>query len=280
MSLLVFPSFPTSQWDIAFPIKQSPRYNTIIQTAASGRGEIRIPTMQFPLWDFSFPIQYLRGDMWGTGTAWQNFVNFLMGVQGQAADWLFLHPYDSYVGSYTVTGALTGAFVTRERVVQNSTGASAQLIGSTSTLMTISFYTSGSPDNSHVWVGQTSGATFTPSATPALASSQAFATGDGATTAFTMFRTLITSGAQDMIQNFVNPPNIYDNGSLVNPANYTIDQYGTITFTVAPVAAHTIAWAGQFYYRCRFLEDFWDSLQEDYRGFWSLSELKFRSVLL
>lgn len=282
MSLLVFPTFPATGFDITFPIKQTPLYNTITQTPASGRGELRISTMQFPRWDFAFKIDFLKGDNQGTNTAWQQLLNFFMGVQGAASDWLFLHPYDNIAGSYSVSGGITsGNFIVREQVTQTSTGATAQLISvATAGPLIIGPYTAGTPDNSHTWVGQKSGAVFTPSTAPALSTSQAFATGDGSTKPFSIIRSLVTGGAQDLVQNFVFAPSIYDNGAIVNPVNYTIDQYGTITFTVAPTAGHTLSWTGQFYYRCHFLDDFWDQLHEDFYQLWSIGEIKFRSVLL
>lgn len=209
MSLLIFPAFAPGQFNWTFPIKQTPLFNTIIQTPASGRGELRIPTMQFPRFDFVVDLSYLKGDAQGVNTAWQKIYNFFMAVQGAASDWLFLHPWDNSV-----------------------------------TL-------------------------------------QAIAVGDGATVAFTMFRTFISSGAQDLQQNFVSPPSIYVNGILKTVVtDYTIDQYGTLTFVVPPPATQVVAWTGQFYYRCHFLDDSWSDLEERWYQVWSQHSLKFRSVLL
>lgn len=208
MSQLVFPSFQAPNWNYTWPIKQTPVFNTIIQTPATKRGELRISTTQFPLWNFIFDISYLKGDAQGSATAWQTLVDFYMRVQGAASDWLFLHPYDHQV--------------------------TAQPIG----------------------------------------------TGDATTTEFTMYRTLISGGAQDLIQNFVSAPEIFLNGVLQSGSSYTIDQFGTITFNTAPGAGVVITWTGQFYYRCRFMDDQWGSLQEDLFQIWSNHELKFISVLL
>lgn len=281
MSLLVFPL--NFQSTVGFPIKQTPVFNTITQTPASGRGEIRISTTQFARWDFVIDFSYIRGDASGANTVWQQLINFYMAVQGAASDWLFLHPYDSLIGSYNVTGSVTsGHFIANEVVVQTSTGATATILFAVtgSNVMMIGAYSLGTPDNSHTLVGQTSGAVYTPSSVPTLNSSQAIATGDGVTTAFTLYRTFVTGGAQDITQNFVFAPLIYDNGSLVNSANYTIDQYGTLTFTVAPVAGHTISWVGQIYYRCHFMQDSWDSLEETLFQYWEATGIKFRSVIL
>lgn len=208
MSLLVFPAFTFGQWDYQFPIKQTPLFKTITQTPASGRGELRIPLMQFPRWDFVFDISFLMGDATTDNSAWQQFTNFYMAVFGAASDWLFTHPFDN-----TVTD---------------------QVIG----------------------------------------------TGDGITTEFTMFRTLVTSGAEDLIQNFQAPPSIYLSGVLQDSDTYDINQYGTLTFNTAPDEGVTISWTGAFYYLCHFMTDSFDSLQLELKAIWSNHEVKFRSILL
>lgn len=68
----------------------------------------------------------------------------------------------------TIAGAVSsGTFLANEQVTQNSSGAFANLIGAVPSAgpMVIGALT-GDPDNSDDWVGQTSGATFTPSAVP------------------------------------------------------------------------------------------------------------------
>lgn len=286
MSLLVFPL--TFSGNVGFPIKTTPKFNTIIQPSASGRGWVRIPTMQFPLWEFVLDISFLSGDAQGTydgsvvagGTQWQKLVNFYMAVQGSASDWLFLHPYDNSVGTFTVAGSLTsGRFIVGEAIVQSVTSAQANFVSFIGSTFTTTGY-SGTPNNSNTWVGQTSGAVYTPSATPVLVTSMPFGTGDGSTTAFSITRTILSGGAQDLIQNFVTPPLIYDNGSLVSSANYSIDQYGTITFNTAPLSGHIVGWTGLFYFRCFFKTDSWDNLEEQFYQIWEMKELKFESVLL
>ncbi len=68
----------------------------------------------------------------------------------------------------TVAGAVSsGTFVANEQVVQESSNASANLIGTVPQggPMLIGAIT-GDPDDTHDWTGQASGATFTPSAAP------------------------------------------------------------------------------------------------------------------
>jgi hypothetical protein len=259
-------------------------YNTITQVPASGRGVIQIPTMEFPLWNFTWDISYIFGDNQPTSvnSAWQTLVNFLMAVQGGGATWLFLHPWDNIVGSYRVTGSVTsGPFAANEQLIQNVSDARAILVGTvTGSSPLILGALTGTADGTHTWVGQTSGAVYAPSAAPVLNTSQAIATGDGLTLAFSMIRTIVTAGAQDLVQNFVNPPAIYLTGVLQSSSTYAIDQYGTITFTTAPGAGVVISWIGQMYYRCRFLKDEWDDLEEFLYQIWSQKALNFRSVLL
>jgi len=212
MSLLVMPTF--AQIGVTWPIKKTPIFSTVVQTPASGRGELRIPLMLFPRWDFVLKTEYIKGDAQSpiaSPSNWQILVNFYMQQQGAASDWLFLDPYDNTVSNTT-----------------------PQVIG----------------------------------------------TGDGTTTQFAIYRQLATGGALDLIQNYVSAPTIYVNGSAVSSSTYTINQFGVITFNSAPPNTQPVAWSGQFYYRCRFLEDSWSDLQEDFYQIWSLDGLKFRSVLL
>ena len=285
MPFLIFPlTFPSN---VAFPIRQTPRFNSIIQVPASGRGPIQIPTMNFPLWDFDLDVSYITGDNQGSNTQWQQLINFYMSVQGAAGRWLFLHPWDNIIGSYTVAGTLASGsrFTTRETVIQTSTGATVQEITVSSTQLTIGPWNPAqTPDNSHTWVGQTSGAIFTPSGTPVLSTSQSIGTGDGTSAAFSMVRSFTTGGAQDLIQQFVYAPSIYVAGSLkILNTDYTgPDQFGTLTFIAGhiPTAGQNISWTGSFQYLCSFEEDKWTNLQEDYYQIWKLEGLKFHSVLL
>src|ERR1700733_3422903 len=118
MPYLIFPSFAPPEWNWTWPLKQTPFYNTIKRTPASGRGELRISTTEFPRWKFVLDISYLKGDnqLGSVNTAWQTLLNFFMAVQGSFNDWLFLHPYDNCVGTYTVSGTLTsGIFLANEQ---------------------------------------------------------------------------------------------------------------------------------------------------------------------
>lgn len=219
--MLICPAIDTTmtfQW----PVKKTPRFKTIRQMPASGRGELAISLFQFPLWDFEYKLMYIPGDtsgvIGGCSTATYNtIVNFFMGVQGSGSAFLFLDPYDN-----TVT---------------QETG----------------------------FLG----------------------VGDGSTTQFQIVRQLVESGADDLIQNFVTPPDIYINGVLQTvTVDYTIDEYGTITFVTPPAATagsppgpNNITWAGQFYFACRFAKDSFDDMEEIMYQQWQIAQFKFSSVL-
>ena len=195
----------TFRWSI----KKTPRFSTIEQMPASGRGPLYIPLYQWNLWDFEYQLGYLPGDATGTDTVYQQITNFFMALQGRGAAFLFLDPYDNSV------------------------------------------------------------------------TDQNIGTGDGSTTAFTMYRTLVTSGgAADLIQNFVNPPDIYVNGVLQTvTTDYSIDPYGQLTFVTAPSSGHPITWTGQFYFLCRFAKDSFDDMEEQMYQIWNIKTFKFSSVL-
>jgi hypothetical protein len=108
---------------------------------------------------------------------------------------------------------------------------------------------------------------------------QEIAVGDGSTTEFSMYWTLIDDGAQELVQNFVSPPSIYVSNVLQNTSSYSINSFGTLSFDSAPANTDTISWSGQFFYRVKMLDDFWPELSEIYYQQNQLT-LKLRSVLL
>jgi hypothetical protein len=82
-----------------------------------------------------------------------------------------------------------------------------------------------------------------------------------------------------MVQDLHGAPTIYDNGSLVSGANYSIGATGIVTFNSAPTNGHLLTWTGSFYYRCRFLMD-----EQDFEQFmfnwWETKKLQFKSIKL
>lgn len=116
-----------------------------------------------------------------------------------------------------------------------------------------------------------------------------FGVGDGSTLVFQLTATFQNSGgpgAAELIQNG-NPANfstaiLYDNGSVISSANYSIGATGIVTFGAghAPAAGHVISWSGSWYYRCRFDEDeiVWKKFMTV--GLWMVSKLAFTSTKL
>lgn len=81
---------------------------------------------------------------------------------------------------------------------------------------------------------------------------QDFGEGDGATTSFQLVRTL--GGFTEPVF-LVDPdvvPTIYDAGSPVSDANYTISQYGVVEFNTPPNNGDQLQWTGNFFWPCRF----------------------------
>jgi uncharacterized protein (TIGR02217 family) len=110
-----------------------------------------------------------------------------------------------------------------------------------------------------------------------------FGVGDGSTLIFQLvaaFTNLGGPGYSEIIQNLNGIPVLYDNGTVISAANYSIGSTGIVTFGSghAPVAGHTLAWSGSFYYRCRFDEDSFEWTK--FMSQWWQSKVKFTSVIL
>lgn len=78
------------------------------------------------------------------------------------------------------------------------------------------------------------------------------ATGDGSTVAFQLCRCL--GGFVEPVENLNGTPLIYLDDVLVE-AGFSIGATGIVTFDAAPADGSVLTWAGQYYYRCRFLQD-------------------------
>ena len=87
---------------------------------------------------------------------------------------------------------------------------------------------------------------------------QPFGTSDGSTT--TQYQLVATyanasgPGYAEKIENLnVFPPTqLFDNGTLIQGASYSIGPTGLVQFTSPPAAGHALTWTGSFYYRCAF----------------------------
>ena len=106
---------------------------------------------------------------------------------------------------------------------------------------------------------------------------QNFGTGTGSATQFQLVASL--GSANDPVQDLNGSPSIFDNGSLVNPVNYTIGATGIVTFTTAPASGHALTWTGSFYRRVRFLQDQLD-FEKFAINFWQLKKVELKSIKL
>lgn len=83
---------------------------------------------------------------------------------------------------------------------------------------------------------------------------QGFGMGDGVTTKFQLVRSF--GGFFEPVQNVNAIANVKTAGvDQTNPANYTIDANGLVTFVTAPANGEPLTWTGTYYYRVRFLHD-------------------------
>lgn len=105
-----------------------------------------------------------------------------------------------------------------------------------------------------------------------------FGVGNGVETQFYMFRDV--NGMLDLVQNFVSGYPLVYVGTVPGgyTTAYTLNTQGVITFNSAPTG--NLYWQGQFYFRCRFLDDEWNELQSIMAQLWRNPKFRFKSVLL
>jgi uncharacterized protein (TIGR02217 family) len=80
---------------------------------------------------------------------------------------------------------------------------------------------------------------------------QTFGVGDGVTTAYQLVRNIKTW--KEPIYSVLGSPTVEVDGNTIT--NYTISDFGLLTFTTAPANGTILSWSGNFYFRVRFLED-------------------------
>ena len=106
----------------------------------------------------------LVGPQTGSADSWDPWT-------GKTSNAVFT-PTQAPARMYSVAGAVTGGvFSAGEQVVQTTTGTTASLLATVtgSNAMAIGPQTGAAADASHTWIGQTSGAIYTPTAAPAQA---------------------------------------------------------------------------------------------------------------
>jgi hypothetical protein len=104
---------------------------------------------------------------------------------------------------------------------------------------------------------------------------QAFATGNGTTTSFTMMRSL--GGFLEPVGWVTSIANVYLNGVAQSGSAYSLATPNTLNFTAAP--GNTVVVSANFSYafNCRFLDDQMD-FEEFMSNLWKLESMKFRSI--
>ncbi len=104
---------------------------------------------------------------------------------------------------------------------------------------------------------------------------QAFATGDGSTTSFTMMRTL--GGFLEPVGWVTNIADVYLNGTVQSGGAYSLTPPNTLVFTTAPGSGAVVSAGFSYAFNCRFLDDRMD-FEEFMANLWKLDSMKFRSI--
>jgi hypothetical protein len=104
---------------------------------------------------------------------------------------------------------------------------------------------------------------------------QAFATGDGSTTSFTMMRSL--GGFLEPVGWVTAVANVYLNGTVQSSSSYSLTAPNLLVFTSAPASGATASADFSYAFNCRFLDDQMD-FEEFMSSLWRLESMKFRSV--
>jgi uncharacterized protein (TIGR02217 family) len=107
---------------------------------------------------------------------------------------------------------------------------------------------------------------------------QQFGTGDGTTTAFQLLRPLKAGGYLEPVQNLNGTPSIYKAGVL-QPSGFTVGATGIVTFGTAPASGAVLTWTGNYYFRCRFVNDSAE-FEQFMQDLWRLGKIEFISVKL
>jgi len=104
---------------------------------------------------------------------------------------------------------------------------------------------------------------------------QAFATGDGATTVFTVERSL--GSFLEPVGWVTNLSKVYHNGTAYLGSAWSLTVPNTLTFTSAPGNGVVLSADFSYAFNCRFVDDQMD-FEEFMSNLWKLDSMKFRSV--
>lgn len=105
---------------------------------------------------------------------------------------------------------------------------------------------------------------------------QSFGTGNGTTPTFALART--RGGFTEPVQSLNGAPTIKVAGVTKTPGtDYTISALGVVTFVVPPANGAALTWTGNYYWRCKFLQDIAE-FDQFMKNLWQLGRLEFRTV--
>ena len=96
-----------------------------------------------------------------------------------------------------------------------------------------------------------------------------FGIGNAVATQFQLTRAIQANGFLEPVMNVNALTNIKKNGVVQNnPADYSINSTGLVTFTSAPGNGVSLTWTGTYYFRCRFAQSM-QEFQQFMRKLWS-----------
>lgn len=99
MSNSIFPVPSLPNGSRGWPIDVTVRFNTLIETPISNRGETRISTTPYAVWDYTMTFPLVKGTFNDSTSYLNQVVGFYMQMQGQANSWLFNDPVDNAISA-------------------------------------------------------------------------------------------------------------------------------------------------------------------------------------
>jgi uncharacterized protein (TIGR02217 family) len=108
------------------------------------------------------------------------------------------------------------------------------------------------------------------------ATAEVIGIGNGSNKIFQLSRTYGTY-TEPVVAPYLLTLQVFVNGVLA--AGSTDANTGIVTLTTAPASGATVTWTGEFYYRCRFIDDMMDFENFMYQ-LWTLKSVQFISVKL
>jgi hypothetical protein len=94
MSFPIMPALPLS---MAKGLKKNPRFNTVRQTAAAGRGNSSTSLMPYAVWDFEFDLDRVTGNEAAASSVIAQFLGTYMACNGSNGLFLFPDAQDNAV---------------------------------------------------------------------------------------------------------------------------------------------------------------------------------------